>query len=147
MIIKNNLKKDFSITPNAIILDQSISAEALRVYMYIATKPETWTVRHTDIQAMLKINSRTSMTKYATELLNAGWVTRTLRHGESGSFNGGYDYELHSSKQPVQIVADAPKNGRTDAPKNGRTDAPKNGHGVCPKNALSQNMDTRSLLN
>lgn len=145
-VIKNKLKKDFSIIPNAIICDEDISIEARFMYIYLASKPDDWVVQHEDIKQIMRIKSRTSMAKYALELINSGWASRTLRKGEGGSFNGGYDYVLHHEKidviKPITPEIVRPKNEHTEVPKNGRTDVSKNGHDVCPNFATSQKMDT-----
>lgn len=147
-VVKNRLKKDFSMIPNAIINDEAVSIEARFMYIYLASKPDEWVVQHEDIKRVLKIKSRTSMAKYALELINSGWASRTLRKGDGGSLNGGYDYELHADKiEPVKsIVLDnvRPKNEHGSCPENERTDVSKNGHRVCPNFVQSQKMDTNN---
>lgn len=150
MISKNQVKKDFSIIPNKLINDESLSCEAKMIYIYVASKPEIWIVNQEEIMKKINIKSRTSMAKYAKELEDSGWISR------SKNMSGSYDYTLYSTKQVASKAEKAtpisPKN-EPDCPENERPnnehrcpkfehDCPKNEHDPCPNFSTCQKMDT-----
>jgi hypothetical protein len=93
--MKNTLKANFSQIPNELVTDLSISSGALRVLLYLATKPDGWNVHNLDVCKNLNISEKT-LTKYWKELLNSVWLRReiTVDEDEDGNFTGGYIYQI-----------------------------------------------------
>ena len=92
--IRNSLKRDYSQIPNELITDLSLSHGALRVLLYLFTKPDNWNVYNKDICKQLNISQNT-LTKYWKELLSSKWLRRERKKDESGKFIGGnYFYEI-----------------------------------------------------
>ncbi len=72
----NELKDNFIKIPNKIITDTNISDSALRVYLYIASKPTGWNVFNKDIQKALNIKTNEKMSKIWKELIENGYIER-----------------------------------------------------------------------
>lgn len=92
--VKNNLRKDFTITPNELINDDSLTPQARFLFTYMASKPDDWKF----VQEPMAKNfnwSLPTLRKYLKELLAAGWISRE-RSRDEGKFDS-FDYTLHSS--------------------------------------------------
>jgi hypothetical protein len=92
-LLRNTLKANFSQIPNELIIDLSISSGALRVLLYLFTKPDGWNVYNLDICKNLNISEKT-LTKYWKELLNSVWLKRKKSIDKDGQFTGGYTYQI-----------------------------------------------------
>jgi predicted transcriptional regulator len=113
-IVKNRLKREFSQIPNAIITDLNISANALRVYLYLISKPDNWLINNSDVMKQLGIKTNNSIAKYWKELFNSGWVIRNKIKDEKGRFLG---YEYHLNDSPIlPEKPDFSKNDNSDNP-------------------------------
>jgi len=94
-LIKNRLKRDFSQIPNGIITDLRLSSNALRMYLYLISKPDNWIVNNSDIKKSLNIRSDHTIAKYWKELFVTGWIYRVqIRDSFTGKFIG-YEYHLN----------------------------------------------------
>ena len=93
--LRNELKRDYSQIPNELIIDMSISHGALRVLLYLFTKPDNWNVYNKDIQKQLNISDKT-LAKYWKELLASKWLRRTKRPPSDKNLAGGYEYHIGS---------------------------------------------------
>jgi len=91
--LRNTLKEKYSKIPNELIVDMSISHGALRVILYLFTKPSNWNVYNKDICKNLKISEKT-LTKYWKELLESKWLEREKKLNNDGHFTGGYIYRI-----------------------------------------------------
>lgn len=100
-IIKNRLKNKFTTLPNEII-ESSISHAAFRIYCYLISKPDGWTVLNEDIKKKLRIKDKESMSKYWKELIDTGWIIREQHVNELGKFSGGFDYQLN--EHPIDVI-------------------------------------------
>lgn len=89
--LKNELKAKYSQIPNELVTDLTISAGALRVILYLFTKPDDWNVYNADICKQLNISEKT-LTKYWNELLSSKWLRREKKQSKDGKFTGGYNY-------------------------------------------------------
>ena len=98
-ILKNRSLKNFSIIPNAIIIDKRLSANAFRIYCYLASRPDGWKVNNIDIKNQLDIKDKDTLTKYWKELLASGWLERTQEISEGGKFTGLYNYTLREKPE------------------------------------------------
>ena len=93
--LRNELKANYSQIPNELITDLTLSSGALRVILYLFTKPENWNVYNADICKQLDISEKT-LTKYWNELLNSKWLRREKKQTKDGKFTGGYSYLIGS---------------------------------------------------
>ena len=93
--LRNELKRDYSQIPNDLITDLTLSAGALRVLLYLFTKPDNWNVYNADICKQLDISEKT-LTKYWNELLSSKWLRREKKQTKDGKFTGGYSYLIGS---------------------------------------------------
>jgi transcription initiation factor TFIIIB Brf1 subunit/transcription initiation factor TFIIB len=98
MIIKNKLIDNFSIIPNSLIEDSSISAGAIRVYLYLASRSADWNVFNKQIMKALNIKKQDTLSKYWKELINTGWISRTQITNSSDGVVGAFIYELNEVK-------------------------------------------------
>ena len=132
--IINSIRKRFTQIPNAIVVDLSISNGAVRVFLYMSTKPDDWFFNNRDIQKQLGIKDDSTISKYWKELINSGWVSRTPAVNHNGKPFGFYDYVLNFQRVK-------PDTGQPDTP------TPKNsGVGTMNKPAminpqLGENLD------
>lgn len=89
--VKNNVRKDFTIIPNALINDDERSDRARFLFIYMASKPDDWDFYQEPLAKSLGYSVDT-LRKYISELMDAGWMTREERRDE-GKFDS-YDYTL-----------------------------------------------------
>lgn len=101
--LRNTLKKEYSQIPNELITDLTISAGALRVLLYLFTKPDNWNVYNKDICKRLSISEQT-LTKYWKELLKSNWLKREQSRDEKGHLTGGYTYQIGNFTVSIQIT-------------------------------------------
>ena len=94
-LLRNELKANYSQIPNELITDLTLSSGALRVLLYLFTKPDNWNVYNADICKQLDISEKT-LTKYWNELLNSKWLKREKKQTKDGKFTGGYSYLIGS---------------------------------------------------
>lgn len=94
--LKKKLKNNFTQTPNKAILDNTISASAFRLYVYLLSRPDNWEVNNADLKNKLNIKSNESIAKYFKELLNSGWIDRQKKQDKNGKYEGGYDYIIYN---------------------------------------------------
>ncbi len=102
-ILKKELNNSFVQVPNEAIEDD-ISANAFRVYVYLLSRPDNWQINNSDLKNKLNIKSNETIAKCFKELVTAGWIDRTKRTDEAGRFIGGYDYIIYNErglKNPV----------------------------------------------
>lgn len=93
--LRNELKANYSQIPNELITDLTLSSGALRVLLYLFTKPDNWNVYNADICKQLDISEKT-LTKYWSELLSSKWLRREKKQTKDGKFTGGYSYLIGS---------------------------------------------------
>lgn len=73
---KNQPKDNFTIIPNEIITDSNITSGALRVYLYVSSKPTEWNIFNADIQKQLGIKKERTLSLYWRNLLDNGYIFR-----------------------------------------------------------------------
>lgn len=89
----NKVRKAFTVIPNELIQDGTITPEARCLFCYMASKPDDWTFMHEELMKNMKWSDKT-LAKYVKELLETGWHSRVERRTAEGTFNG-WDYYLH----------------------------------------------------
>jgi len=92
MNIKNNIIKNFTVLPNALIKDSSLTDRARFLFCYMASMPADWVFYQRPLAAALGYGVDT-LRKYIDELIAAGWITKTERR-EAGRFDA-CDYTLN----------------------------------------------------
>jgi hypothetical protein len=133
-ILRNKLANNFVQIPSE-IFSSELSHIAVRVYGYLATKPDGWKVYNADIMRQCKIGSNNTMAKLLKELVDSGWVDRERSVDSKKSFDGGFDYELMSKPANSQKElnrsncdnAESAKHSNTNLPTNTKTESNTNG--------------------
>jgi hypothetical protein len=116
-VTKNRLIKHFSVIPNSIISDITITATAFRVYCYLVSKHDGWKVLNADIQKQLDIG-RDALIKSFRILIAAGWITRQQQRDEKGHLLGYLDYQLNETKIEPAEPLKTPTSVKTRIPEN-----------------------------
>lgn len=96
------LQKDipFTVAPNALIQDNTISDRARFLYVYMASKPEDWEFFMVPLSKELGMSVKT-LRKYIKELCDKGWITNEGQRNQGGDF-GANTYIIHSQCTVVQ---------------------------------------------
>ena len=89
---RNNLRRNFTTIPNALILDNTLSDRARFMFCYMASKPDDWVFYQANMARELGYSVDTAR-KYIDELIKAGWMTREMRRNDKGKYDS-YDYVL-----------------------------------------------------
>ena len=55
LIIRGNIRENFSVLPNDLMNDERLSADALGVLVYLLSKPTDWQVRVTELRRRFDI--------------------------------------------------------------------------------------------
>ena len=92
--VKNKVRKDFTVIPNALINDNTLTDRARFLFCYMASKPDNWDFYQVPLAKQLGYSIDT-LRKYLKELMESGWVSREERR-EEGKFDS-FDYTLHPS--------------------------------------------------
>jgi hypothetical protein len=94
---KNIPVSNYSLIPNELVLDSRISSGAIKIYLYLASRPIGWIVKNCDVKDKTGVKSDSVVSKYWQELLESGWLTRKKGTPSSSNKCGYYDYVLMSS--------------------------------------------------
>lgn len=111
------IRKKFTQIPNAIVIDPKLSDGALRVFLYMSTKPDNWQFNNRDIQLNLGIKRAETIAKYWKELINSGWISRQPILNENGKPSGYFDYILN-----FEPVVPTPQNTELVTPTTNKPD-------------------------
>lgn len=117
--LRNSIKKNFTIIPNALISDSSISDRARFVFCLMASKPDDWSFFNSALARELGYSVET-LRKYIKELIANGWIVKvTQSQDENGKFSSN-SYELlsESSKAPNSTVAEKTRHGENPTREN-----------------------------
>jgi DNA-binding MarR family transcriptional regulator len=109
--LNNKIKDNFTIIPNDIIRNKSLSDRARFIFCYMASMPDDWKFYQGAMAKELGYTKDT-LRKYIEELLETGYLNREQRR-EEGKFDS-YDYTLNFT------------------PSGKNTDTVKNRHGKKP---------------
>lgn len=109
----------YTITPNEIYQDTSISLAAAGLLSYLHTFPEKvqnekgewvdWIIYHGFIQRHRKLGQK-ALNKLLAELINAGYMKRERKRGKKGQFTS-YVYEFSFSKKFLPNAHEQPGGG------------------------------------
>ena len=92
--VTNSIKKNFTIIPNQLILDNTISDRARFIFVYMASKPDNWDFYIGFMCKELRLSEDT-VRKYINELCEKGWIIKCEQKNISGRF-GAVSYILNS---------------------------------------------------
>lgn len=132
--IINLLRKCFTQTPNAVIIDQALSDGAVRIFLYMSSKPDDWSFNNADIKKQLGIKRDETIAKYFKELISSGWVSRTAKI-KNGRPSGYFDYTIY----PEPIIPATTKNA--DLLKSATTINADTGKPQLPQNSSYSNTE------
>jgi hypothetical protein len=103
--IENTIKDNFTQIGNEIITDTTISNGALRVYLYLLSKPTGWNVFNKDVQSQLGIKQSQTLSRYWKELIDAGYIKRKMAQSEDEQKTGSFIYLIlwknHNMEKPI----------------------------------------------
>lgn len=95
------VRTDFIMILGIIITDTRVSATAVRIYCYLASKVGCWSFYNSELKEALNIKSDRSISKYLRELIDCGYLSRKeIRN--NGAF-AGYQYILSTVCQNMTI--------------------------------------------
>ena len=92
--LNNKIKDNFTIIPNDIIRNKSLSDRARFIFCYMASMPDEWKF-YQGVMAKELGYTKDTLRKYIEELLQTGYLNREQRR-ETGKFDS-YDYTLNFS--------------------------------------------------
>lgn len=95
--MENRILKNFTITPNKLINDETLDTRARFLFVYLCSKPSDWKWRAKHLEKSLSMSKNTRL-KYTNELIDAGWISTLQKKAKAGEF-GAMDIVLHSSPQ------------------------------------------------
>lgn len=113
--MNNHIRKNFTITPNELINDNSIDIKARFLFVWLCSKPEDWKFHNKVIEKSMRFK-KDSRIKYTKELIDAGWISVNQKINNDGTF-GENDIVLHP--QPIKSITDDPSQILTEAEKIG----------------------------
>ena len=109
--LNNDIKKNFTIIPNDIIRNKSLSDRARFIFCYMASMPDDWKFYQGAMAKELGYTKDT-LRKYIEELITTGYLRREQRR-EEGKFDS-YDYTLNFT--PSGKKADTVKSRNGEKP-------------------------------
>ena len=92
---QNKIKDGYSIIPNKLVEDTSISDRARFVFCLMATKPSGWKFFQSPLSKQIGVSKET-LQKYLKELIDTGWITKKPQKMEDGRW-GANGYILHNT--------------------------------------------------
>ena len=92
--VKNNIHRDFTTIPNALINDTTIDKVARFLFVFMASKPDDWKFWNEELCAGVGVTDKTLL-KYMNILIKSGWISREQVRSETGEFST-YNYTLRS---------------------------------------------------
>lgn len=128
MIIRRHITSNFTVIPNAAILDDRLSIGARWLLCYLLSRPQDWQVQIPDIQKKAAVG-REKAYALVKELIGVGWVRKDEARQKDGKW-GGVEYVVMDEPE-VETSAEVPlpENPHTAEPlaenhhltKNGKT--------------------------
>jgi hypothetical protein len=107
--VDNKTKKYFTQIPNDLIRNSSISDRARFLYCYMSSMSENWEFYQGKMAKDLGY-SKDTLRKYIDELLSTGYLKRTQRRKEKGTFDS-FDYEIDFIPNKEFTVSEKTRNG------------------------------------
>lgn len=131
--VKNHSSGNFTIIPNALIEDETLSDRARFLYIFLIQKPQDWTFRTRHLSKSLGMHTDT-FRKYRNELCKKGWI----KVEEQKFIEGRYTSKIyHLYGEPVtsneeQILDNSDPQNERNIPPQKNLDSEKNGDSKTP---------------
>lgn len=150
-IIRNHIKGDFTIIPNSLIEDNSLSDRARFLYVSLASKPDSWTFYTQQLSKTLGMHKDT-FRKYRDELCSKGWIKAVKQKNTKGEFTS-IDYHIYptpnTNNEEIQKYSDVEKRRNLRSRKNSAT--VNSGDGKNPplnnKHSITKNINKKNNFN
>lgn len=109
---------DFVLVHKQFIYDSKLSARAKGILLYLLSRPNDWQIYTSEIQKHM-IDGIKSVNSAVKELMDAGYIKRTLKRSEKGTFKG-YEYLVYEIPTEMPFA----ENGQTEngLAENGQTE-------------------------
>lgn len=142
--MKNEITKNFTITPNELINDESINPIARFLFVWLCSKPANWKFHNSVIEKSLNFK-KDSRLKYINELKNKGWLTLKQVMNNDGTFGQN---EIHLNPSPVfpATVKPSPESSVADINRDGKN-PPHNKTNLNTKTNLNKKKDKTLFQN
>lgn len=128
---------DFVLVHKGFIYDDKLSARAKGVLLYLLSRPNDWQIYTSEVQKHMKDGVK-SVNSAVNELINVGYIKRTLKRSDKGTFKG-YEYLVYETPTEMPFT----ENGQTEngLAENGQTE---NRQGHTTKNNRTNNELTNN---
>ena len=113
--LNNKIKDNFTIIPNDIIRNKSLSDRARFIFCYMASMPDDWKF-YQGVMAKELGYTKDTLRKYIEELLETGYLNREQRR-EVGKFDS-YDYTLNFTPSGKKADTVKTRNGKNPTREN-----------------------------
>ncbi|UAB82865.1 hypothetical protein INR75_11550 [Zunongwangia sp. SCSIO 43204] len=131
-VLKNHITGNFTMVPNDLIEDNTLSDRSRFLYIFLVHKPENWEFRTKHLSDALGMHKDT-FRKYRNELCARGWIEVEEQKIIKGEFKSKiyhlYGEPIHTNKQ---IPNDTKLEKGRNFPSRKKTVTEKNGHGKNP---------------
>lgn len=109
---------DFVLVHKKFIYDPKLSARSKGVLLYLLSRPNDWQIYTSEIQKHMTDGIK-SVNSAVKELMGAGYIKRTLKRSEKGTFKG-YEYLVYEIPTEMPLA----ENGQTEngLAENGQTE-------------------------
>lgn len=138
-LIKNRIRKNFTMIPNNLIEDNTISDRGRFLFVYLASKSDEWSFYNKQLCKALSYSEDT-LRKYMLELESKGWITRYLKNRSKGRFSSNI-YVIHESPNSQNFDLSLRKNTDT-----GKTVSKKYGYGTFPTHTNTNNKQKEKII-
>lgn len=133
-MLVNEVKDRFTQIPNEVITDIRLTDKALRVFLYLASKPTGWNIFNADVQKSLGIKQKSTIANIWKQLDELGYISRikVTQNSELAKNHktGSYIYTLYA--YPSQSMIE-PKVGKSQSM-------------VEPKDGMNQTHSNKELI-
>ncbi|MDR5590479.1 hypothetical protein [Christiangramia sp. SM2212] len=140
-IIKNHLNGNFTIIPNSLIEDNTLSDRSRFLYIFLVHKPKDWTFRTKHLSKCLRMHPDT-FRKYRDELCSKRWIKVENQKYINGRFTEKIyhlfpiPYELQSEELTNNLDSGSRRN--IPSQKNSATEERSDSKSQTPTNTNSQ---------
>ncbi|MEO9893092.1 hypothetical protein [Aurantibacter sp.] len=86
-LLKNSIKKNFTIVPNELINNTYLSDRARFLFVFLACKPDSWDFYNKNLASSLGYSIE-SLRKYMRDLIDSGWIIKIKQSRKNGKFAG-----------------------------------------------------------
>lgn len=102
MAIYRTMKEngDFVTVHKSFIFDSNLSAKAKGILLYFLSRPDDWQIYTSEVVKNMN-DGQKSINSGINELIEAGYVERSLKRKENGDFNG-YEYLVYEKPRSIR---------------------------------------------